>query len=98
MAKRLLLVDDPAQDQARDPRWDELVEVLDSLLGQLAEHNQGQRDLLAFVEERLVQAVWAQAGYNQARAARQLGVPRKRVERRMRKYLKEPEGPKEFRS
>ncbi|MBI2502396.1 MAG: hypothetical protein HYW07_04080 [Candidatus Latescibacteria bacterium] len=96
MAKRLLLVDDQGDDQARDLRWEELVEVLDSLLGQLAQHNQGQRDLLALVEEHLVQAVWALAGYNQSRAARLLGVPRKRVERRMRKYAKEPEG--EFRS
>ena len=97
MAKRLLLVDDPEADQTRDLRWEELVEVLDSVLGHLAQHNQGQRDLLVFVEGRLVQAVWAQAGYNQTRAARLLGVPRKRVERRMRKYAQEPEGPAELR-
>lgn len=87
MPKRLLLVEeDQGQDHPRDPRWEELREILDSVLVQLIERNQGECNLLEFLEARLVQLALEQARNTQSRAARQLGIPRKHLERRARKY------------
>lgn len=87
MPKRLLLVEeDQGQEYPRDPRWEELQEILDSVLVQLIEHNQGERNLLEFMEARLVQLSLAQTSNTQSQAARQLGIPRKRLERRASKY------------
>lgn len=76
-----------AAEQDRDSRWCAALAALDEILGDLAKRNGEQRDLLELVEAHLVRVAWAQAGFNQSRAARLLGVPRKRVERRLRKYL-----------
>ena len=76
----------PEPGREDDPIWEELIERLDDLLECLCAHNQGRRDLLTLLEGRLVHVAWRLAGYNGSRAARQLGVPRKRVERRLRKY------------
>lgn len=87
MPKRLLLVEeDQGQEHPRDPRWEKLREILDSVLVQLIEHNQGERNLLEFLEARLVQLALEQTRNTQNRAAHQLGIPRKRLERRVRKY------------
>jgi DNA-binding NtrC family response regulator len=85
--KRLLLVEeDQGQEHPRDPRWEELREILDSVLVQLIEHNQGERNLLEFLEAQLIRLALEQTSNTQSQAAKQLGIPRKRVERRVRKY------------
>ncbi|MBI4489751.1 MAG: hypothetical protein HY694_11750, partial [Deltaproteobacteria bacterium] len=70
----------------RDPLWEELQEILEQVLAHLIAGNQGAQHLSAFLEARLVHVALEQAQHNKARAARQLGVPRKRLERRARKY------------
>ncbi|MBI2501730.1 MAG: hypothetical protein HYW07_00650 [Candidatus Latescibacteria bacterium] len=87
MNRRLLIVEeDQGQEHPRDPRWEELQEILDQVLAQLIAGNQGAQNLMEFLEARLVHVALEQARHNKARAARQLGVPRKRLERRARKY------------
>lgn len=63
----------------------------DSVLVQLIERNQGTCNLLEFLEARLVQLALEQTSNTQSRAARQLGIPRKRLERRARKYNRRTE-------
>lgn len=87
MPKRLLLVEeDQGQEYPRDPRWEELQEILDGVLVQLIERNQGERNLLEFLEAQLIHLTLERTRNNQSCAARQLGIPRKRLERRARKY------------
>ena len=89
MPKHLLIIDEEVvqePEKARIPLDEELQEVLDGVLVQLIGDNQGERNLLEFLEARLIQLALEQTLYNKSRAAQQLGVPRKQVERRWRKY------------
>ncbi|MBI2504643.1 MAG: hypothetical protein HYW07_15595 [Candidatus Latescibacteria bacterium] len=85
MTRHLLIVDGD-EERPRDLRQEELAEVIDETLLELIEINQGQQNLLEWTEARLIQLALEQALHNKSRAARQLGVPRKRLERRVRKY------------
>lgn len=87
MPKRFLIVDeDQEPEKARTPLEEEFQEVLDGVLVRLIGNNQGDRNLIEFLEARLIQLALEQALHNKSRAARRLGVPRKRLERRVRKY------------
>ena len=85
MAKHLLIVD---EDEAppRDLHQEELAEVMDGALVELIRINQGEQNLVEWVEARLVDLALEQALHNKSSAARQLGIPRKTLERRARKY------------
>lgn len=85
MAKHLLIVDEE-EAQPRNLRQQELAEVVDGALVALIGVNQGAQNLVEWVEARLIQLALEQARYNKSRAARQLGMPRKRLERRVRKH------------
>lgn len=90
MPKRFLIVDeDQEPEKTRTPLEEELEEVLDGVLSQLIENNQGDRNLLEVLEARLIQLALEQVLCNKSRAARRLGVPRKRLERRVRKYSRQ---------
>ena len=87
MPKRFLIVEeDQEPEHPRDPRWEEIEEILDGALAQLIERNQGAYNLLEILEAKLIHLALEQASNIQNRAARQLGIPRKRLERRVRKY------------
>lgn len=87
MAKRILIVDENVgQETPRKPRSDELTEILDVVLAQLIRGNQGKRDLVEFLEERLIQVALKEASNNKTRASKSLGIERKRLERRVKKY------------
>ena len=92
MPKHLLIVDEGVvqePEKARTPLGEELQEILNGVLVLLIEHNQGGQNLVEFMEERLIQLALEQARYNKSRAARRLGVQRKRLERRARKYARQ---------
>lgn len=94
MAKRLLILEeDQGQGTPRNPHWEELQEILDGVLAQLMEHNQEAQNLLEYLEARLIHLALEKALHNKSRAARRLGVQRKRLERRARKYHLEPSWP-----
>ena len=99
MPKHLLIVDEEAvqePNKGRAPLGEELQEVLNGVLVLLIEHNQGGQNLVEFLEARLIQLALEQALHNKSRAARRLGVQRKRLERRARKYhLATPWSPSE---
>lgn len=87
MTKHILIVDQPpTPEKPRTPQPDELDEILDVVLAQVIQGNQGVRNLLECVEERLVHIALEQALYKKTRAAAQLGIPRKQLERRAKKY------------
>lgn len=87
MTRHILVVDQPpTPEKPRQPRPDELDEILDVVLAQVIQVNQGARNLLECVEERLVHIALEQALYKKTRAAVQLGIPRKQLERRAKKY------------
>jgi transcriptional regulator with AAA-type ATPase domain len=85
MAKHLLIVDE-GEAQPRNLRQQELAEVIEGALVELIGINRGERNLLEWVEARLIHLALEQARHNKSNAARQLGMPRKRLERRARKY------------
>lgn len=87
MTKHILIVERGVErEKPRQPRSEELDEILDVILAQVVHVNQGTRNLLACVEERLVHLALAHTRYNKTRAAAQLGIPRKQLERRAKKY------------
>lgn len=87
MTKHILIVErEVEREKPRQPRSEELDEILDVVLAQVVQLNQGTRDLLACVEKRLVHLALEHTLYNKTRAAEQLGIPRKRLERRAKKY------------
>ncbi len=94
MSKRLLILEeDQGQETSRNPHWEELQEILDGVLVQLMASNQAAQNLLEYLEARLIYLALEQALHNKSRAARRLGVQRKRLERRARKYHLEPSWP-----
>ena len=47
MPKRFLIVEEEqGMEHPRDPRWEEIEELLDGVLAQLIERNQGERNLV----------------------------------------------------
>ena len=87
MPKRFLIVnEDQEPEKARTPLEEEFQEILDGVLVELIGNNQGERNLIEFLEARLIQLALEQALYNKSRAARRLGMQRKRLERRAREY------------
>ena len=87
MTKHILIVEQsPTPEKPRSPRSDELDEILNVVLGQVIQANHGARNLIERVEERLVHIALEQTRYNKTRAAEQLGIPRKQLERRVKKY------------
>jgi DNA-binding NtrC family response regulator len=77
---------DEDEAQPRNLRQEELAELVDGALVELIGINQGERNLAEWVEARLIHLALEQARHNKSNAARQLGMPRKRLERRARKY------------
>lgn len=87
MPRRLFIVEeDHLQERPRTPLPEELRQILDGVLAQLIGSNPEGHNLVEFLEARLVHLALEQARYNKSRAARQVGMPRKRLERRLRKY------------
>jgi transcriptional regulator with AAA-type ATPase domain len=89
MAKRIMIInEDPEQKKPRSPRSDEIDEILNVVLAQLIRGNQGERNLIEFLEEKMVQIALEQASGNKSQAAASLGVHRKQLERRVKKCQK----------
>jgi DNA-binding NtrC family response regulator len=92
MTTHLLIVDDTLdQAKPRKPQEEELTEILDVVLGQIIQQNPAERNLMEWLEAHVLQLALTQVSQNKSRAARQLGIPRKRLERRVKKYRQEDE-------
>lgn len=63
-----------------------LNEILNVVLAQFIQKNQGEQNLIELLEARLIQIALEQVTDNKSQAARRLGIPRKQVERRVKKY------------
>ena len=68
----------------------ELPEAATKVLEQLVRDNCGRINLPEWIEAELIRIALEQARYTKSRAARNLGMPRKRLERRVRKYRLDP--------